>query len=155
MSVTPICVDLPKSICAYKEPATKREWLVTNGMGGFASGTISGILTRRYHGLLIAALKPPLGRTLMVSRLDEELTYQHQTVALHSNAWTGDVIHPKGFIHLNRFHLEGMIPVWTYAFADVILEKRVWMQAGANTTYVRYSLIQGTAPVQLTIKTLG
>src|SRR5215470_18535110 len=74
-----------REICASISAATEREWLVTNGIGGFASGTIAGLLTRRYHGLLVAALKPPLGRTLLVAALEESLECQGQTRSLGTN----------------------------------------------------------------------
>ncbi|MDT3778094.1 amylo-alpha-1,6-glucosidase [Nitrospira sp. MA-1] len=131
--------------------AERREWLVTNGIGGFASGTVAGSLTRRYHGLLMAALKPPLGRTLLVSKLEETVKYREQTVQLSTNHWDGGTIAPTGFLYLERFRLEGTTPVWTFAIADTQLEKRIWMEPGENTTYVRYTLIRGTLPVRLNL----
>src|SRR5262250_116814 len=68
-------VQFGREICASLYEASEREWLVTNGIGGFASGTVSGLLTRRYHGLLIAALKPRLGRTLLVTKLEDTARY--------------------------------------------------------------------------------
>ena len=147
-------LSLPQAICSDLHASGKREWLVTNGIGGFASGTVAGILTRRYHGLLIAALQPPMGRTLLVSKLDETLNYQGQTFPIYANAWASDYIEPEGFVYLERFHLEGTTPVWTYRLADAVLQKRIWMQHGANTTYVRYTLERASAPVQLSIKAM-
>jgi predicted glycogen debranching enzyme len=136
--------------------AVRREWLVTNGIGGYASGTVAGLLTRRYHGLLIAALKPPLGRTLLLSKLDEHARYDNQRFDLFTNQWKHGAapFEPPGFYHLERFHLEGATPVWSYALADAHLEKRVWMQSGANTTYVRYTLRHATRPLELELKAL-
>ncbi len=134
--------------------ATQREWLVTNGLGGFAAGTISGVLTRRYHGLLVAALRPPLGRTLLVSKLDETARYGEQRYTLYTNSWAPDSLYNRGYEHLDRFALDGTTPVWTYALGDARLEKRLWMQPGANTTYVRYGLTRGRGPVTLQIKAL-
>jgi predicted glycogen debranching enzyme len=127
---------------------------VTNGIGGFAAGTVSGLLTRRYHGLLIAALKPPLGRTLLVSKLDEIVNYDGRIYELSSNRWQGDSIAPTGFDAIERFRLEGTTPVWTFACGDALLEKRIWMAREANTTYVRYSLIRASRPLILTAKAL-
>jgi predicted glycogen debranching enzyme len=147
-------LDFGRDVCGHLPVAERREWLVTNGMGGYASGTISGLLTRRYHGLLIAALRPPLGRTLLLTKLDETATYDGRTYPLFANRWAGGKMEPASFHHLERFHLEGTTPVWTFACADALLEKRVWMQPGANTTYVRYDLRRATAPLTLIIKAL-
>jgi predicted glycogen debranching enzyme len=125
---------------------------VTNGIGGFASGTVAGSLTRRYHGLLIAALKPPLGRTLLVSKLEETVEYQGQIVQLSTNHWNGGAVAPTGFVLLERFHLEGTIPVWTFAIADAQLEKRIWMEPGENTTHVSYTLVRGFGPIRLRLR---
>jgi predicted glycogen debranching enzyme len=147
-------LNFGSDICADLESADSREWLVTNGIGGFASGTISGILTRRYHGLLIAACKPPLDRKLLLTKLEETATYHGEKFELFANRWADGSINPTGFKHIQQFRLEGAIPVWTFAFADALLEKRIWMQPGENTTYVRYSLIRGLYPVSLDIKVL-
>ena len=132
----------------------EREWLATNSIGGYASGTIAGLLTRRYHGLLIAALKPPLGRTLLVAKFDEVATYEGRLYSLFTNRWSDGVVEPAGFHHLEDFRLEGTTPVWSFACADALLEKRIWMQPGANTTYVRYELQRDRAPISLSIKCL-
>jgi predicted glycogen debranching enzyme len=147
-------LDWGREVCRTLAVAETREWLVTNGLGGYAAGTIAGLHTRRYHGLLIAALKPPLGRTLLVSKLDETATYLDHEYRLAANRWASGVVDPTGFQHLERFHREGTTPVWTFACADALLEKRVWMQQGANTTYVRYHLYRATAPLTLNLTAL-
>ena len=136
-----------RDICGNLAVSEMREWLVTNGLGGFASGTVAGLLTRRYHGLLLAAVQPPAGRVLMVSKVDETVTYAGMQAALHLNRWTGGVVEPDGYRYLEQFHLEGTTPVWTYAIADALLEKRIWMQQGANTTYVHYCWRRASAPL--------
>jgi predicted glycogen debranching enzyme len=130
------------------------EWLVTNGIGGYASGTVSGMLTRRYHGYLIAALKPPVRRTLLVSKLDETAAYEGQEYALFANRWAGDIVEPDGHLNIRQFLLDGTTPVWMYGFGDALLEKSVWMQNGANTTYVRYNLQRANAPLTLAVKVM-
>ncbi|NDJ62963.1 MAG: glycogen debranching protein [Chloroflexi bacterium] len=145
-------IDFGREVTSDLQIASRREWLVTNGIGGYASGTISGTLTRRYHGLLVAALLPPLGRTVLLSHLDETATYNNRSYPLFTNTWIGDHVDPHGYQHLERFHLEGTIPVWRYAVADALLEKRVWMQPGTNTTYIRYDLQRGMLPLTLGIK---
>src|SRR5919198_4182458 len=82
--------------------AERREWLCTNGIGGFASGTVAGVLTRRYHGLLIAALAPPVGRTLLVAKLDEAASYGGATYPLSSNRWAGGGGGPHGHSFIRR-----------------------------------------------------
>ena len=147
-------IDFGRDVCGDLAGAERREWLVTNGIGGFASGTVGGLLTRRYHGLLVAALKPPLGRTLLVTKVDETVAYGGYCSALAANRWAGGRVDPAGFTLLDRFRLEGTTPVWTYACADALLEKRVWMQPGANTTYLRYDLVRAGEPLTLRLKAL-
>lgn len=153
--------DFGSEVCGDLPVATKREWLVTNGIGGYASGTIANMLTRRYHGLLMAALKPPLGRTLLLAKLDETAEYDGiypesgRFYPLHVNRWAGGLVEPLGYHHLNRFHLEGATPVWTFACANALLEKRIWMQPGANTTYIQYRLTRATGPMSLSIRALA
>ncbi len=118
------------------------------------------MLTRRYHGLLMAALRPPLGRTLLLAKLDETVEYDGIHVQsghyypLFVNQWSNgeSLVEPDGYHNLNRFHLEGTTPVWTYACADALLEKRVWMEQGANTTYIQYRLTRATGPLLLQAK---
>lgn len=151
--------DFGREVCGKLGVAESREWLVTNGIGGFASGTIAGHLTRRYHGLLMAALQPPLGRTLLMAKLDETAEYDGiypengHFYPLFNNRWgDGTSSEPNGYRFLNRFHLEGTTPVWTFAIANALLEKRVWMQPCANTTYVQYKLTRATGPLTLEAK---
>src|SRR5688572_17966895 len=134
--------------------AERREWLCVNGIGGFASGTIAGAPTRRYHGLLIAALTPPLGRTLMATGVQDTLTYAGTEWPLFVGHWASRVVTPDGYRLIDRFRLDGTTPVWTYAAADALVEKRVWMEPGANTTYVRWRVLRASGPVTLAIKAL-
>jgi predicted glycogen debranching enzyme len=134
--------------------AESREWLVTNGIGGYASGTVAGGMSRRYHGLLIAALQPPVGRTQLVAWMDETVGCGGEEFALATHRWASGAVEPKGFQYIEDFRLEGTIPVWRYALGDARLEKRVWMQQGANTTYVRYTMVQGSRPLKMALKAL-
>ncbi len=150
--------DFGREVCGNLTAAESREWLVTNGIGGFASGTIAGLLTRRYHGLLVAALQPPLGRTLLLAKLDETAEYDGiypksgKFYPLYNNRWASGSVEPNGHFYLNRFHLEGTTPVWTFALANALLEKRIWMEPGANTTYIQYKLTRATGPLALEAK---
>src|SRR6266404_4732958 len=141
-------------VCGNLEAAEAREWLVTNGIGGYASGTIAGGITRRYHGLLVAALQPPVGRVHLVAALDEIVRYGSAEFALATHRWVGDAVEPKGFQYIEGFRLDGATPVWTYALGDARLEKRAWMQQGTNTTYVQYRFVQGSAPIEMELKAL-
>ncbi|GAB4205324.1 MAG: amylo-alpha-1,6-glucosidase [Roseiflexaceae bacterium] len=135
-----LMIDFGREVCGDIGAAASREWLVTNGIGGYAAGTLAGTQGRRYHGLLVAALRPPLGRTLLVARLDERADYAGREYALFTDQRAGGALGGEGYQLLERFHLEGTTPVWTYALGDALLEKRIWMQRGSNTTYVRYEL---------------
>ena len=147
-------IDFGREICGNLATAETREWLVTNGIGGYASGTIAGLLTRRYHGLLIAALKPPQQRTLLVTKLDESVRYGKEFYPLSTDRWKGNIVCSNGHRNIERFFLEGTVPVCRFACGDALLEKRIWMQQGANTTYVQYHLHRATQPLTLTLKAL-
>ena len=147
-------IEFARELCGRLPEAERREWLVTNGIGGFAMGAVAGSLTRRYHGLLVAALEPPLGRTLLLAKLDEIATYDDHNYPLFANRWANGAVEPHGYRYLESFRLEGATPVWSYAMGDALLEKRVWMQEGANTTYIQYRLVRGASPLTLTAKAL-
>ncbi len=150
----PMRINFGREICGQLELAETREWLVTNGIGGYAAGTVPGLLTRCYHGLLVAALDPPLGRTVLLTKLDGTVVYGDRYYAIHTNRWSDGAIGPHGYRQLERFALEGTVPVWRYACADALLEQRIWMQPGANTTYIYYHLLRATQPFHLTLKAL-
>src|SRR5438132_2660504 len=147
-------IQFGREICGDLAAAESREWLVTNGIGGYASGTIAGSQTRRYHGLLVAALQPPVGRTQLVSAIDEIAHYAGEDFSLATHRWGSGVVDPKGFLLLEDFHLEGSTPVWTYALADALLEKRVWMRQCENSTFIQYRLLRGNGALELEMKAL-
>ncbi|PYM99313.1 MAG: hypothetical protein DME07_19760 [Candidatus Rokuibacteriota bacterium] len=141
-------VGFGREICGDLAAAERREWLCTNGVGGFASGTVAGLLGRRYHGLLVAALEPPLGRTLLVATVDETVAYDGLERRLSTNRWADGTIAPCGYREI------GTTPVWTAAVADGRVEKRIWMEQGANTTYVRYRVLRARTALVLQLKVL-
>jgi predicted glycogen debranching enzyme len=147
-------VQFGREICGDLTAAESREWLVTNGIGGYASGTVAGSQTRRYHGLLVAALQPPVGRTQLVSAIDEIVHYAGTDFCLATHRWASGAVDPQGFLLLEDFHLAGSTPVWTYALADALLEKRVWMRQGENTTYIQYTLVRGSSALEVELKAL-
>jgi predicted glycogen debranching enzyme len=147
-------VEFGREICGVLDVAEQREWLVTNGIGGFASGTVTGNLTRRYHGLLVAALHPPVGRMQLVAKLDEIAHYDTADHALGTNRWASGAVEPQGHVHIESFRLDGTTPVWRFAIGDAQLEKRVWMRHRENTTYVQYTMLRGDQSLVLELRTL-
>ncbi len=152
-------IHFGREITGELSQSTRREWLVTNGIGGYAMGTVCGVRTRRYHGLLIAATRPPVGRVLTVAELDVWVTVRGYRIPLSTHLWRpaesgSDVIFPDGYHHLERFHLDGLIPTFIYTVGEVQIVRRVWMQHGKNTVYVTYTYRRGTNPITINITPL-
>jgi predicted glycogen debranching enzyme len=131
-------IQFKQEACGDLETAPRREWLETNGLGGFASSTIIGLNTRRYHGLLVAATKPPVGRFVLLSKLEETLSIDGKRFDLSANRYPG-VVHPQGFRYLKEFRLDPF-PVFTYEVAGIEIEKSVFMIHGENSTVILYRL---------------
>ena len=144
-------VRLGRDVCGVLDDALRREWLVTSGTGGFAMGTVAGALTRRYHALLMTATEPPLGRTVAVAGMSETVldSAGGEPLPLHTQEWAGGAVEPRGHVHIESFELEGTVPVWRYAVPGGLLEKRVWMRRGADTTYLTYTLTRTVAGAAL------
>jgi predicted glycogen debranching enzyme len=138
-----------ETICRDLNTSAKREWLETNGLGGFASSTISGINTRRYHGLLVAATKPPVGRMVLLSKVEETLIINGRRHELSANRYPG-VVHPQGYQYLKEFR-QDPFPVFVYQVEDVELEKSVFLVHGENTTVVQYA-VRGTGDAPCTLE---
>jgi len=136
-------ISLDKSVCTDLAASLSREWLETNGLGGFACGTVAGANIRRYHGLLTAALNPPGGRMLLLSKLEETLVLGERRIDLSTNEYSG-AIHPEGYLLLSNFRLDPF-PTWTFEVEGVRLEKTVFMPQGSNTVQVEYKLLQAPA----------
>ena len=145
-------IKLDKDICTGFKTASSREWLETNGIGGFASGTISGAGTRRYHALLTAATRPPLGRIRTVSKFEETLIIDGKQFELSSNQYPGS-IHPHGFEHISDFRLDPF-PIWRYEVENVVLERKIFMVHGTNTTVCRWRMLasSGTHETRLEVR---
>src|SRR5579862_8373672 len=126
------------------EAALRREWLETNGLGGFASSTIVCLNTRRYHGLLVAATKPPVGRLVLLSKFEETLLIDGKRFDLSANSYPG-VIQPQGFHHLKQFALDPF-PVFTYDVEGIEIEKSVFMIHGENSAVIQYQLRKNNCP---------
>ncbi len=140
-----------ENVCGDLERALKLEWLETNGLGGFASATIAGVNTRRYHGLLTAATKPPVGRLLLLSKLEEVLTIDGRRFELSANRYPG-VVHPSGYQYLKGFRLDPF-PIFTYQVEGIEIEKRVFLVHGQNTVVVEYQ-VTSDRPCDLEIRPL-
>jgi len=147
--------DIIRSMPWAEQPALHntalltREWLVANGLGGYASGTVSGIVTRRYHGLLVASLPAPLGRTVMLSHVTELLHLPEGVLELEP---LGQHMQASGQSHLTEFRLEMGLPVWRYRIGELELEKSVLMPHQQNTVHVSYRLIRGARSVCMELR---
>ncbi len=128
----------------FKDPTAygSREWLETNGIGGFSSSTIIGLNTRRYQGLLTAATRPPVGRLVLLSKLEETLIIDERRYDLSTNQYPG-AVHPQGFSYQTGFRMDPF-PVFTFEVEGIRLEKSIFMIQGENSTVVQYDLINGT-----------
>ena len=136
----PDFIRFGRAVCGDLGQAERREWWLSNGLGAYAAGTVAGTLTRRYHGLLIAPVYPPLGRWLVFAKADATLLDGDREIPLFSNRWGGGVVSPEGYVQLESFHLHGRMPVWRYALGDRTVEQRIWLEPGANTVYVAWRL---------------
>jgi glycogen debranching enzyme len=138
-----------RAICGDLAQAERREWWLSNGLGGYAAGTIAGSLTRRYHGLLITPVNSALDRRLLFSRAEPVLEIDGRHYPLSCNHWQSGAITPRGHVHIESFRLDGQLPVWVYALGGVRLEQRIFMEQGEATVWVAFRLID--APVDTPI----
>ncbi|HUK17554.1 MAG TPA: amylo-alpha-1,6-glucosidase [Bryobacteraceae bacterium] len=155
--MTPLVRVLPKREAAgsaaaqESDPHLKEEWLVTNGLGGYASGTVSGSITRRYHGLLVAALPNPLGRTMMLNGLSERLRLPGRRVVYTGAEELADAP-PENILPLAEFRLEWGLPVWRYEVDGFVLEKRLLLLYRQNTVHIVYRLLAGQGRLRLGLR---
>ncbi len=138
-------VSFNRTICCDLNETISREWLVTNGIGAYAAGTVAGVLTRLQHGLLVVPDKQSGKPQLLLAKIDEEVQFDDRTFYLGTNEYRDGTLSPSGFVHLEHFHLEEGFPVFVYRIGGLdgmLLEKRVWMPQGQNTTYIQYRAFQ-------------
>jgi predicted glycogen debranching enzyme len=129
------------------------EWLVTNGLGGYASGTLSGVITRRYHGYLVAALPVPFGRVMMLNELGERIELSEQRfVQLSGEERADGPVKLDAMEYVSEFRLEAGTPVWRYEIGSIIIEKRLVLPHGQNTAFINYSLLSGDDSVRLILR---
>jgi predicted glycogen debranching enzyme len=143
---SPAPIRVPTAVVADLASGSSLEWLETNGLGSFAMGTVGGLATRRYHGLLVASLRPPTERILTLARLDEKLMLPDGAVELATVKYPG-VVAPAGHFHLVEFRLDPF-PTWTWDVGGVRVDKQVFLVHGANTVVVRY---RASRPVELAV----
>jgi predicted glycogen debranching enzyme len=145
-------LDWPVDPHAEEANAT-REWLVSNGLGGYASGTVSGVMTRRYHGLLIAALPSPHGRIVMLSHVAEQLRFRDgQRIEIGGRERVRDTVGPQGSEYLVGFRLEAGLPIWRFNINGIILERRVFLTHMQNTVHLMYELLEGADQIELGLR---
>lgn len=147
-------IGLGRQVCGDLDRAAQREWLVTDGLGGYAMGTVAGLRTRRYHGLLVVASAPPGGRRLGLAALDPVLVLGDRRVRLATHEWVGGSVDPTGHRHLESFHLEEGVPRWRYVIGDVVLEVEVAMAHGRPAVEVSCTLVRAASPVRLELSAL-
>jgi len=142
-------MNFDRSICCDLEQTISREWIVTNGLGGYAAGTVAGVLTRAQHGLLVAMSPNAAKPQLLLAKIDEEVYFDQRTYYLGTNEYKDGTFNPSGFAHLESFRLEDGFPVFTYHLSSLdglVLEKRIWMAQGHNTTFIQYRALR-TLPI--------
>lgn len=144
-------MEFGKSYWRTYEQGIGREWLLTNGIGGFSSSTLIGANARRYHGLLVASLHPPVQRHLVLSKIDESLEIEGRQYNLYSSATPGSLI--EGFHHLQRVRIDPL-PTFIYQVEDVRVEKTVCMVYGENTVAVLYRIVNGGSRARLRLTPL-
>src|SRR5437764_1435603 len=146
-------VPWPPAGTSDPDSLVTHEWLPPNGWGGYASGTVAGVMTRRYHGLLIAALDAPLGRTVMLSHVAEQLRFPDgRRIEVGGRERTGDAPDAHGTGYLVEFRLEGGLPVWRYDIQGLLIEKRVFLPYMQNTVDLMYELVSGADRVELALR---
>ena len=134
-------------VCGSLDAASSREWLVTDGLGGFAMGTVGGLRTRRYHGLLVVSTEA--GRRLGLAALDPVLVIGGRRVELATREWSSGVVAPEGYRYLSSFELIEGVPRWRWQVDDVVLESEIAMMQGRSAVGVVHRLVHASGPVRL------
>jgi glycogen debranching enzyme len=146
-------VPWPSRDSGGSDATLNREWLVTNGLGGYASGTLVGIIARRYHGYLVAALPAPFGRVMMFNDLVERLEFPSgKLYQLGGEERAGVPLKMEAAEHLAEFRLEAGLPVWRYELESAVIEKRLVLPHGQNSVHVNYRLVSGAEKVRLMLR---
>lgn len=144
-----------RQLCGDLAAASQREWLVADGLGGFAMGTVGGLRTRRYHGLLMVATEPPGARMLGLASLDPTLVVGDARIRLGVHEWADGAVDPAGNTHLAWFALEDGVPRWRWQVGDVILERELAAVHGRPAVAVVHRLVAAPGPVRLELSAIG
>jgi predicted glycogen debranching enzyme len=147
-------VRIGRQLCGDLDASSAREWLVADGIGGFAMGTVSGLRTRRYHGLLVVATEPPGGRMLGLAALDPVLVGGDRRVRLAVHEWASGAVDPDGWRQLASFELRDGVPSWRYSLGGVVLEREIAAVHGRSTVAVVHRLVRAPGPVRLELSAL-
>jgi hypothetical protein len=137
-------VKLERTVCRDFNETVSHEWLITNKLGGYAAGTVAGVLTRLRHGLLVALPPADTVPYVLLAKIDEEVSFDQRSYYLGTNEYQNGTLRPVGFVHLETFLQEDGTLIFTYYLGgknDVMLEKRIWMPSGHNTTFIQYRAI--------------
>jgi len=129
-------IHFGREICNHIQSAENREWWLSNGLGGYAGGNISGTLNSLYHGLLFVPNQTDFETYLLMVKAEIKVKIGEKSWFLYSNKWQDEVVAPKGFQYIESFHLEGLVPVWTFLVGGYRLEMRLWMEQDENATWI-------------------
>ncbi|HEY1349176.1 MAG TPA: amylo-alpha-1,6-glucosidase [Ktedonobacteraceae bacterium] len=149
-------ITFERTTCRNLDEIISREWLITNGLGGYAAGTIAGALTRMQQGLLVATLDEDTAPQLLLAKIDEEVLFDQRTYYLGTNEYRDGTLNPAGFVHLESFRLEEGFPIFMYRLGgadSLMLEKRIWMLQEQNTTCIQYRVLRTSALPQSPVNT--
>jgi glycogen debranching enzyme len=138
-----------RAVCGDLASAEAREWLLTNGRGGYAMGTFAGTLTRAYHGLLIAAIDAPANRRLVLARIDLDIVSAGTTYQLATNRWMSGAIAPQGYRDVLHVSLDDGLPAWTYALGDTLLTVTLAMPHGADAIALALHVDRAAEPIDV------
>ena len=144
-----------RQLCGDLDAAASREWLVTDGLGGFSMGTAAGLRTRRYHGLLVVATEPPGRRMLALAALDPVLVIGDARHRLAVHEWSDGTVDPRGNIHLASFDLTDGVPRWRWQIGDVVLERELAAEHGRPGVAIVHRLLRAPGRVRLELSALG
>jgi predicted glycogen debranching enzyme len=147
-------VRFGRQLCGNLDAASEREWLVADGLGGYAMGTVAGLRTRRYHGLLIVATRPPGGRMLGLAALDPILIIGERRIPLAVHEWSSGAVSPTGHVHLESFEIVDGLPKWRWTVGDVAIEREIAMDHGRASVAVVHRVVRAPGPVALELHAL-
>ena len=147
-------VRFGRALCGDLDAASEREWRVPDGLGGYAMGTVGGLRTRRYHGLLIVATRPPAGRMLGLAAIDPILIIGERRIPLAVHEWSSGAIDPNGHVHLESFELVEGLPRWRWTFGDVAIEREIAMDHGRASVAIIHRVLRAPGPVSLELHPL-